>query len=593
MRRMAEPEQPIQSYYPSAKVRLIVRLDDFGTHAPPKPKKPPQLRKGTKDPKALQVSKVENGWAIGQVAQGATKGGPQAQQSAADGFTHVIEGVIPAKMTIGRNGIRTADTLTAEFRFIDLPIDPRVVRSCAVQAYVGCLLDSDFTAGLRGEADAAEPGTDNAARPLNVVPDTWVDASGKERTNLRFSGWVDEWNVEFPEGDEPRVHIECTDNTRLVIEQDAPPQLHIDGKKPLDEAVATYLANFPQCNGLTVVYLPAGETPPKVGDSASKLAVAPQAAGPTPAAGAPGGAAPEKLAVWDYLTDVCVSVGHTIRVEGVSVIIQRARTIYGANFPSRPDDPFEGRTLPGGRRLVARTYVYGRNVSDLTFKRKMTRFAPQNVEVRCYDAAKKKTLIARFPEKKDRQVRVLPGGDSTVDEKWIVHEVHGVTDVKTLRTIAEGIYEAVGRNELEANFETISLGSYGGGDLDPDALDAVPGDTIQVEVAREGDGFSTVTGAEDDIATKAAVFLAGLGFSAEFAEAYGKAVRNVAYPTTFRARSITIDWDAGDEGGGGDESGGVKLTFECVNYLEVVSDKQPEPWVVGGQPSPVDVSNYI
>ena len=594
---MAQDEQPQQSYYSGAKVRLIVRLDDFGTHATPKPKKPPQLRKGTKDPNALQVSKSAGAFVIGAVASGKTKSGPQAQQTAPDGFTQVIEGVIPAKLSLGRNGIRTADTLNVEFRFADLPIDPRVVRSCAIEAYIGCLTEGDFTGGLAGQTAAGSnwSGAETASRPLNVIPDDYTDGNGKQRTNLRFSGWVDEWSVDFAEGEEPRVHLECTDNTRLLIEQDAPPQLYLDGKKPLDEAVATYLANFPQCNGLSVVYQPAGDTPPKVGDAISKLAAAPQA-GPTPAGGAPGGAAPEKLAVWDYLTDICGSVGHTIRVQDELVIVQKARTIYGAKFPSRPDDPFTGRVLPSGRTLTARTYIYGRNVSDMTFKRKMTRFSPQNVEVRCYSPKQKKTLIARFPEKSDRQTRVLPGGDSTADEKWIVHRVAGIEDQKTLKTIAQGIYEAVGRNELEANFTTVSLGSFGGGNLDPDALDAVPGDTVEVEVARDGDGFNTITGTEDDVTTKAEQFLRSLGFGAAFAKAYGKAVKNIAYPTSFRVRSITIDWDAGDDGG---DEAGIKLTFEVVNYLEVVSDKslpageEPTASPVNAKPVEVTVSNLF
>jgi len=590
---MPQQDQPEQTYIPQCKVRLIVRFDDFGKHKPARPT-PQQLRRGTKWSGALPVAKQGNAWVIGSTA----RGGPQAKQTSADGYTQVVEGIVPARCTVSRNGIRTADTASIEFRFADFPVDPRVVRSCAVEVYMGCMNDADFTAGLRGQAGASSPATDNASRPLNVIPDSYLDSNGKQRTNLRLSGWVDEWEVEFPDGeDEPTVRLECTDNTRLIIEQDAPPQLYLDGTLPLDQAVATYLANFPQCDGLSVLYLPVGDTPPKVGQSLSKLAMAqtqaataaaqtvggPTGTGPSPAGGAAGGAAPEKVSSYDYLTDVCGMVAHTLRVQDEVVIVQRARTIYGAKFPGRQDDPFQGRTLPSGRFLQARTFVYGRNCDALSFKRKLTRFAPQNVEVRCYSGKQKKTVVARFPQMTDRNARVLPGGDGTADDKWVVHEVHGVEDPKVLAEIAQGIYESVGRNELEANFATINLGSYGGSASDPDALDCVAGDTVEVEVARDGDGFNSVCGVEEDVATKAESFMRSLGFSAEFSAAYGKAAANINYPTLFRVRELTLDWDAGDGGG---DSGGIKLTFACVNYLEVVSDKELPAGQEPGNPAP-------
>lgn len=563
---MPDREVRDQTYFPSAKLRLIVRFADFGANdTPAPPKTPPQLRGGKVKPE-LEL-KTEGGAIVLRGAGATQDGGPQKQTTSDDGRTQVIEGIIPSSCSLQRNGIRIADQLTAEFKFADCPIDPRVLRSVAVEYYLGTLGQDDFERGIRGQSsgDALGEEFSGEGSPLNVVPDSWFDAAGNERSNQRFSGWVDEWAVEWPDGGEPFVRIECTDNTRLLIDQEAPPKLTVGIDDPLDKAIANYLANFPQFTGLRIEYRPAGVDPPRLKDILATTSFKSKA-GPPPAGGGT-----NKLTVWDYLTDVAGSVGHTIRVEGITIIIQRARTLYDqSNTHRRPDDPFAGRELPSGRVLQNRTFVYGRNIREMKFARKFARFAPFNVEVRCYSGKRKKTLIARYPLKdksagKDagRQTRLVPG--NAADQKWVVFRVTGINDEKILRVIAQGIYESVGRNELESHFTTKDLASFGGDNSDPDVLDLQAGDTVDVEVNRDRDELSTITGAEEGIATQAEAFLTALGYGPEFARAYSNAVQNIGFQTSFRVKSIVIDWD--------NESEGVSIDIECVNYVEVAADR--------------------
>jgi hypothetical protein len=555
-----DQEQGVQSYWPGCKATFIVRFEEFGEDLGSEPPElPPQLRKGTTSTaKKLTIESVDGRLELTNAE--VAPGGPQKQAASADGFTKPIAGVIPKRATLQRNGIREPDTLDLEFKWVDLPIDPAVVRSCAIELFLGCFTEEQFLEGVRGVGTQQDGG--GAAIPLNVIPDNFIAPDGQERSNLRFQGWVDEWEVELADGAEPIVRMRCTDNTRLLAENDAPPQLHFNATLPIDQGFAEYLANFPQFLGLVVEYRPRELDPPVPGDKMPPTAKA-KKEGAGPAAGAGQG----KLSVWDFLTDIARAVGHNVRMEGRIIVIERARTLFSGQFV-RSTDPFKGRVLPSGRELLRRTFIYGRNVSEVNFRRKYAKHGSTNIEVRCYSGRLKKTLIARHPQKDERQDRPLPGNAN--DQKWLIVPVFGVDDEATLRAIAQDYYESLGRNELEVTFVTRNLASFGGDNSDPDCLDVVAGDPVDVLINRdEPPGASTVTETEDSRAVRAVRMLVDLGFDEEFAEGYALALANQGFPQTYFVRAMVVDWDAGEEGG---ESGGVTLRFELVNYIEIRSD---------------------
>lgn len=583
--------QPLQVYYPNARARLIVRLEDYGDPATPAPApKPTTLKKGITDKSTQALQVKQQGGAFVLVSPGddpSRVGSPQQQMSSSDGYTQVIDGIPLLTADWKQNGIRTPDQLTVEFQFADLPIDPRVIRSCAIQFFLGTVSADDWQRGVNGELRSPSQTMSGVALPFNTIPDQYVDGNGRSRTNLRFEGWVDEFEDDFTKDGVPLVRFDCTDNTRLLIEQEAPPQLTVDPKKPLDEAVATYLANFPQFRGLAVQYLPAGldrSRIPVLKKALAKTKFQPKL-GPPPAGGGGGG----KVMVWDYLTDVCGSVGHLIRMVGTRLVIQTPRTVFNGALPRRDDDPFTGRVLPDGTRIDERLFLYGDNIETMKFKRRYTRNAPVNIEVRSYDNRNKTTLVERFPQKGDRVKRLHPG--DTADEKWKVITVRGVNDRAVLRSIAQGAYEQLGRKELGVTVVSRNLGTFGGGNLDPDALDFQPGDPLRVEILRAANenNSNTVVDLNDQVRSSASQFLRDLGFTGDFSDAYQRAVSSASFPTLFRAQTVGLRWDG--------ERDGVTMTVEAVNYVEVRSDKQlpadeeiTAADVSGAQGGPVQVS---
>ena len=575
--------QPEQSYYPSARVRLILRLEDYGDPKTPSPLPTlPQLRSGTgkNQDQALEVRDVDGVLVLVQPGDDPTQlGTPHEQHASLDGYTHVIDGIVPSTAGLGLNGIRTADTLHLDLKFRDLPIDPRTVRACGIEFFLGCVAAEDFHLGMTGQL------RDGSAIPLNVIPDTYLDRYGRPRTNLRFQGWVDDWVCDWPGDGATVVSLDCTDNTRLLIDQDHPPKLSIPIDAPIDQAVAQYLANFPQFRGLRVEYRPIGAERPVLGQVLTKQAY-PNGVGPSAATGGD-----SKLNCWDYLTDVIGSIGLTVRMQGTTIVIQRARTLYANKFSGREDDPFRGRILPGGRELSRRLFIYGHNIESMSPRRNFTKNSPTNVEVRCYNGKRKKTLIARYPTfVASKQKKLLPGESS--ETKYTVVRVTGIEDEATLRVIAQTSYETQGRKELEFDITTKNLASMGGDNLDPDLFDMQEGDAIDIEVQRadQNRNQNEITFIEEQLATRPVQFLLDLGFPEPFAQAYAAAVQNIAFPVTFRVKSIDVDWDADSEG--------VAFGIHAINYVEARVDtelpqgEETEPEPVEAPPPLVVVNDF-
>lgn len=564
-------------HFPSAKLRLIIRLDEFGDAAAiaDTPTKTTKNLNGVKDPRsALTVvndpAAPANERRFLLLPQGQTEAQPATSyQRSSDGLTFDVT-IVPKTMQIGLNGIRTANTIKAQFRFIDLPIDPRLARSIALEAFAGDVSFAEFSQGLNGKFRPNNGGSEDGL-PISVINDTYIDDQGRQRTNSRFLGWVDEFEIEWDEQGEGMVSINGRDNTSLLIEQEMAFKLTLDMSKPIDEAVALFLSHYPQMQGLTVQYIPGGVEVPILKNVLANTAYRPQL-GPH-ASSATG--ATHKMAIWDYLTDVMGSIGHIIRVDGTNIIIQLPRTLMTRTAVRRGDDPFQGRTLSNGESFDYRRFIYGRNTKAQRITRKFAKGIPQNIEVRSYIGGGKSLLVERFPLPGDRIKHVIPG-NSQPDQKWEEIRVYGITDKKTLKTVAQSYYESQGRNELAIEIRTKDLWSYGGTDRDTDILDMKEGDTFELLTNRESlDESSTINKLEttQTSQSRSELFMQSLGMSADFAKAYAKAYNDAGFLTQFRLKSLEINWDM-DEG--------IDLVVHGVNYIEVRLDKSQAP---GDEPS--------
>lgn len=534
-------ERPIQEWYPRARVSLVIRFEEFGgsiSTSPPKTKQ--NLRKGTSGSKELEYVKDPDAPAgttryLLQPKSGSTI----TAATSADKLTHAVGGIVPKSANHTRNGLDKADTLSVELAFMDAPFDPRCIRSCGIEYYLG-------TVSAEVHAESQSSGI------TTFLPDSSVDSRGKYRSNKRMSGWVDSWEIDYKDG-APIVKLECRDQRSVLIDQDAPPQLHLDQKLPIDKAIADYLTNFPQFAGISVSWRGnPGEDAPKLDGILVKKGT--QKGTQT---------GKDKSSVMDYLTDMVGAAGCILLMEDTTLVVSKPRTVLKSGS-NRANDPHAGSTRSiNGMPLKNRSFVYGYNVKDMKFGRKFNAAAPTNVEARCYLGSSKKTIVARFP---DLTTHVHPG-DKGSDKKWLVWRVQGIGSVETLKLVAQSIYEQSSRKELSVDLTTHDMASFGGDNLDPDVLDMLPGDSFDVYVLREKDEATSAGMIEDAglVKSKLVEFMFGLGFDMKLAEAYASAYTAGGFQTTFRSRVIRLDW-ASDSG--------VSISLSGSNYVEVRLDKE-------------------
>lgn len=576
-------------FFPSAKVRLIIRLEEFSRDflrgkAPPKSPLKMKGSKAVRAPSRVVEDTDEYGVRVYRLVPnnlvGATSGAGQAQSGSSDGLTQEVGGIIPVQATWRQTGIRQGDTLSLSLRWADFPFDPRVVRTCAVEYFLGTVTPQDFAQGVGGASRSQgfkgvqSPDT---GQPLMLVPDQYVDAQGRARTNLRFQGWVDKFQLALND-DDPIVKLECSDNTILFAKATVPPDYSLDKTLPIDEAIAAYLSAFPRFAGIGVKYLPVVDRSdvPKLKGIISKAATVPHLGPPPSKGGSPG--VGESLSVWDFLTDICAAIGHTIRVEGLDVVVQKVVSLVAGSAPRRAADPYEGRSTPAGDFPV-RALIYGQNCESVEFSHEYTRKEAKNIEVRAWDPGRNpKLMVAKFPKAAQRVTTAGPG-DGKVDQDWLVKIVSGISDQKTLDVIAENLYHSRGRTELEVAVKTCDVASYGGDGLDPDLLDMKAGDTFDVLLDRTGDVQSTGTELESALTSMQLnqKLMGSLGYSDEFASAYAKAYTDADFQRAFRLAEMTAEWSPED---------GISLELRGRNYLETRLDPSNEDAIAGGTATP-------
>jgi hypothetical protein len=552
-------EYPDQSYFPTWKVRLVVRLEEFDSNVV-KSRLPSKLTKnlnGIKDDAATleTVPDPDNPGRFLVQPKGGTAGQNElVPEASSDDLTQTITGIIPKNFQWKQAGFRSASELKLQIRWSDLPLDPRVIRSVAVEFFLGTVSALEYAQGVQGKTrgDAFGQQVPNAKEPLNVVADGYLDDNGNHRTNLRFQGWVDEFKSTMGE-DQPMIELTCKDNTSLLMNQIASPTHVISAKVPLDKAIADYLVNFPQLSGMTVEFRGGpGETAPTVGTLLAGTAFRPQL-GPQPSKGQG-----DDLQVWDYITDVCGAVGLVNYLDGTNIIIARPSTVLDGVAQVRPDDPYKERKLASGSYPV-RAVIFGKNLLGLEVSRKYGTQESKNIEVRCWSPRRKQLLVARYPTKADRIPSASPGTDKA-DAKWSIVRVQGVEDKNLLQQIAKDYYNGRNRNEIEVNLKTKNLSSFGGGNTDPDLLDLKAADPLEVLVDR--DAFGAPAAAEKDLTAQGAneQFLIDLGYTKAFATAYANAYRNAGFQRIFRLREMNVS---------GDVDEGVSFELKVVNFVQV------------------------
>lgn len=327
--------------------------------------------------------------------------------------------VLAKRCTVTINDYTKADTFEAELDYKNFPFDPRVLRAVGITIHME---DKERVFRKNNQLDLLVPSVDNTV----------------------FQGFVDEENIDFDDVNRI-VRFEGRDFTSLLI--DAP----YDGKAidlgsgRLDQIIQQLLDPLPSVNEGKLkidVRIPGGaEALPLLSKFAPDF---------SPLGRSRSGK--KKEFVWDIIKELVSRAALIVFIELDKLVITEPRALYGDSTPTQ--------------------FVYGRNLKSLNFKRKLGRQKGINIVVRSLNIENKELLEAKIPEeataewansisisaaRQKIQEIDTKGEVKEKDAPFMAFNIPNVVNKDQLIEIGQGIYEEIGRQQLEGNLETFDM----------------------------------------------------------------------------------------------------------------------------------------
>jgi hypothetical protein len=465
------------TWFPSCVVNLRLRFDEaFQIVDLPEPG--PQGG----DPNSVEVPAATS--SRGTQGSGFTGGSrPLITQTGSDNLSFVMDRV-PKTAQVEIPGYRQAGKFSLEFDWRELPIDPRLVRSCGVEIYFGAVSAEDFSTGMtRVEADGSR----------RSILRTSADDGSPRDDLMTLAGIADSWTISHS-GESSMVKMEGRDLRGVFLDSPIDPAVagKLDLSKSLDLVVLDILKGHPAAAYMHIVFSPddwPNGAPPSVLDREGLTRVRRKADGE----GQSSSGQDDKLTVWDLITRYCFLVGAVPYFRGRTLVLRPSVSLFDQSKPkfSSADKVFDPvmRVDDDGNPFTTRRMILGGNIKELTFERKLAGVKVPIIEVVSLDTSSKqrgggKLLIAQFPPASQQAASntdVYPSGQASQTDKLVI-PVPGIRDQVRLNQIAQALFEEIGRGEMGGSCKTSQLASFKGTNLDPDLLRIRPGDVVEFQV---------------------------------------------------------------------------------------------------------------
>ncbi len=506
-----------------------------------------------------------------------------------------VMGRIPESASVELPGYRQAGQFSLDFDFAELPIDPRTVRSCAAEIYLGAISNDDFAAGMRGREQDGSRRSVLRTRDADGLPNT---------ADQLIVGIVDEWEMEHS-SDGSTVHLRGRDlrgmliDTPINVVPNAINQLidSLDLSRPIDEVVAQILDFNPAFSNIDIRTNPDEWTGGIIPAPAADDLVPRHRQGARGNRGSGRGtpnAGSGNVNFWDLIVRFSYLVGAIPFFMGTDLWIRPSRSLFDqqrqgfteAPAPFRAD--FLGQASGGAPRfrdaetgqainppLTFRRIVYGRDTDSISFNRKYGGFQrPRVVRAISVDTGAGargagRLIVGVWPPEEElsaRRTRTNPGGQGSQEEVINVPVMH-TTDPARLQEIARATFEEIGRGEMGGTCQTHNLASFGGSNADPDLIRLRPGDAIEllVDARVRTSGAPLVSTFTDhsraSFEERVAEIRARLGGNENLARVIVATSRGqvAELQRFFRVANVKFSW--GLEG--------VEITFDFQNYVVI------------------------
>ena len=579
---------PGSVYYPSCVVNAEIRLDEGVTALLPGPQNSAQVAASTAPISPTTTSQT---------------GTPLYNAKGGDNLTYKIS-VVPRMATIELPGLVQAGTFELEFAWKDFPLDPRLVRAMSVFIHLDTVKESDFADGM---VQTPNPQQGRATLSSVLVPSpqnlVMVGTADGQKTHYHKNGH----SVTFRGRDLRGLFLDAKIAAGTLQK--------IDPTQSIDQLIQGLVNKFwPQgstAQPIQVLPAPAAWWPDNTVPSPQKLATTPREAKNAAGQGTQSSMQGDSAATsfWDVIVRYCKLCGAIPQFVGQQLYVVPAQSIFdvrqaianqqaqqtlGYSSAGMPvQSPFakqKPRNLKSPivakpETLYYRAMVFGRNIDDLTFERKLGGQTVPAVLVTSYDSSrpgKQKTLTAYYPKEADPNYTgpvsntAKPGltskvgsGGQTQQNDIIPVRVHGINDKKQLAQIAYAVYQQIGRQELGGSCSTKNLASFGGDNADPDLLRLRPGDPVNFRV--DASDLTTYPPIVSELNQNYRNANSGQLSNAIMAR-IGKDNKTLAdlvakmqlgsifaMESTFRTNNVKFGWNIAD---------GITVDFDFQNYVE-------------------------
>lgn len=327
--------------------------------------------------------------------------------------------VIPRKCSVKINDYLMADEFDIEVDYKDLPFDPRCIRAVSVSIHAQDMYDSTSKDGERP----------------TIVP---------TEDNVIFFGFADEDSISFDDQNRS-VTLEGRDNTSLLLDEK-----YLQGtialNLPIDKLFRQMLDSLPSTKALKIKNL-IGDLPVLASFYTDKQD------------GSGNKNVKRDQTYWDVIQDIALQAGLIAYIEIDSLVISKPRVLYN--------------------KTQAKTFIYGHNIKDLKFKRKIGRRKGFNLIVRGLNLEGKvppvytaKIPLEATPEwcretgNINEEIKIpevdakgVPVTDSESKKvaPYISFKVPNVASKQQLIEIGQSLYEEISRQQIEGSFVTKEL----------------------------------------------------------------------------------------------------------------------------------------
>lgn len=494
-------------------------------------------------------------------------------------------GIVPKMATISLNGIHQASTFDMTFPLRDFPLDPRVIRQMAVTIHLDSVDPGQFAVGLNGPPGA---GRTTAEKRQSVLTPTTA--------NEVLYGVVDNIDVNSGEGGD-YVHMSGRDLRGIFLDTPIVADLlkNLDLTKPIDNVVSQILNYHPRGPQITVdvadPFLWPNSTIPSPYDKSGLTRVNFDASGQKTVQSSSANA--NTVSFWDLVIQYCVLCGAIPTFVSNHIVIVPSVNIYNVKMAEQLNTRFQQTPFANGEQrnvsppVVAkpeswnyRRVVYGRDVAQLKFERKLGGLKPITVIVTSLDQSKKgaaKLITAQFPPASANAARTTSQGTGgkTPQAEELRISVPGITSKDRLLQIAQALREQISRQEVGGSISTKNLTSFGGLPSDSDLLRLQPSDPIELRVDASGLGtfppsISEYNSHEARSLQEEINFVTQRTGDPNLARVLVTTARGVLLQTqrTFRVSNVKYTWDA---------TSGIAIDFDFQNYVAIRADPNYNP----------------